>query len=215
MNLLMESLGAERRGSCLVPPGARHADTASDPSSLWSPLHVRTSPLILWLRWPRLWLVKLTSTNSQSGKYRGRNNPVLSESETPALPTLCFFSSLLSAQFQEFMQALSFPFTSQDAPEGAEEAWTKGPRRSLWRMDAGLASSVTACFPHSDFKCGQGAHIWAKAKGQRAAPGPGVECEELKAHILSSRGPWNPTVCRKDDEGWGPILLGECAELCS
>lgn len=125
MNLLMESLGAERRGSCLVPPGARHADTASDPSSLWSPLHVRTSPLILWLRWPRLWLVKLTSTNSQSGKYRGRNNPVLSESETPALPTLCFFSSLLSAQFQEFMQALSFPFTSQDAPEGAEEAWTK------------------------------------------------------------------------------------------
>ena len=84
----------------------------SSSRSLWSPLHFRTSPLILWLRW---W-VKLTSPNSQSGKCRGRNNPVLSESETPALPTLCFFSSLLSAQFQEFMLALSFPFHFPGCP---------------------------------------------------------------------------------------------------
>ena len=78
MNLLIESLGAERRGSFLVPPGARHAGTASDPSSLWSPLHVRSSPLILWLRWPRLWLVKLTSTNSPFGKCRGMARQIAS-----------------------------------------------------------------------------------------------------------------------------------------
>ena len=110
---------------------------------------------------------------------------------------------------------LAFPFTSRDAPEGAEEVWTKGPRGSLWSVDAGLASSVTACFPHSDFQSGRGAHIWATAKGQRAAPSPGVECEELRAHTLSSWGPWNPTVCHGVDKGWGPILLRDRAELCS